>query len=432
MSAGGADALHAEIRGRSRPLRGPADLDPVVDLARHRRFVAIGEASHGTHEYYEQRAALTRRLVEECGVSWIAVEGDWPDCWRVDRWVRGLAEPEADAARVLSGIRRWPTWLWANAETAAFLDRLRAWNAVRPPEQRTGFVGLDLYSLWDSLARVIGWLDEHRPEALPEAMEAWRCFAPFSEDPQRYAWSTRLVPTSCETDVVDLLVAVRGATAHDGDDAFDAAQNAEIVSRAERYYRAMVRTDRASWNIRDVHMAETVDRLARRTGPAARGVIWAHNTHVGDARATSMADQGLLNLGQLLRQRHDPGQVLLVGIAGHRGEVLAARGWGLPEERMPVPPGRRGDHEALLHDALGGDAVIDLRRGAPGPWSRTRLGMRAIGVVHEPREDGGYVPTVMGARYDALLWVEGTTALRPLHHEPPPVEPELETAPSGV
>lgn len=433
MSPPRRDALVADIRHRARPLLGAEDLDPIVALARSRRLVAIGEPSHGTHDCYAWRGLLSRRLIEEQGFSWIAVEGDWPDCWRIDRWVRGHADQRLDARAVLSGFQRWPTWLWANEDVVSFLDWLHALNAARPEDRRVGFYGLDVYSLWDSLERVLSWLGEHDPDAVQEAVRAWRCFAPFDRDPQRYAWSTRLVPQSCETEVVDLLVEVRRAAAADGDDAFDAAQNAAVVAEAERYYRAMVRTDRGSWNIRDVHMADTVDRLERHLGPASKGLVWAHNTHIGDARATSMAAQGLLNIGQLLRQRRDASQVLLVGFAMHRGEVLAAEAWGAAEERMVVPPAREGTHEALLHAALGRPAVVDLGSPARTPWSALQAGHRAIGVVYDPARDrANAVPTVMGARYDALVWLEDTTALRPLHHERPPVEPELETEPSGM
>jgi erythromycin esterase len=425
-------ALIADIRALARPLTTDADLDPLIARARDRRFVAIGEASHGTHDYYDWRNRLTRRLIQEQDVGWIGVEGDWPDCWRIDRWVRGLADQHLDARTLLAGFDRWPTWMWANAEVAEFIDWLRTWNADRPDAAQVGFYGLDVYSLWDSLDRVIGWVGAHAPDALPDAMRAWECFQPYQEDPHRYAWSTRLVPSSCEMDVVDLLVGVRTLTASDGDDAFDAAQNAAIAVGAERYYRAMVRTDRESWNIRDIHMADTIDRLARRHRPASKGVIWEHNTHVGDARGTPMAGEGMVNVGQLLRERHGDEGVLLIGFAGHRGDVIAGTHWGSPEQRMPVPEARPGSHEHLVHEALHAPAVLDFGGDRARPWLSTAAGHRAIGVVYSPqREAGNYVPTTMGRRYDALLWLEETSALTPLHHEGPPDEPEFETEPTG-
>lgn len=424
--------LTEDIRAVARPLRSPADLDVVVGMAGDRRFVAIGEASHGTHEYYEWRAQLSRRLIQEQGFTWIGVEGDWPDCWRINRWVRGAADQHLDARGILAGFQRWPTWMWANVEVAEFLDWLREWNADRAAQARVGFYGLDVYSLWDSLARIIGWLGEHAPDSVPAAMRAWRCFAPYDDDPHRYAWSTRLVPQSCETDVVDLLVEVRRQAAADGEDAFDAQQNAAVAVGAERYYRAMVRTDRGSWNIRDVHMADTIDRVAQHLGPTSKGLVWEHNTHVGDARATTMAGEGLVNVGQLLRERYGRSDVLLVGFAGHRGQVIAAQAWGEAEQRMPLPPAPAGTHEALLHEALGMPAVLRFPADPSSPWLSEPRGHRAVGVVYAPARDAGnYVPTVIGARYDALIWLERTTSLMPLRHEAIPQEPEYETEPTG-
>jgi erythromycin esterase-like protein len=266
-------------------------------------------------------------------------------------------------------------------------------------------------------------------------MQAWQCFIPAREDPHQYAWSTRLVPSSCETDVVALLTEVRSrtlASADADDDAFDALQNAEVAAGAEKYYRTMVRGDRESWNVRDLHMADTIDRLARHHGADSKGLVWEHNTHVGDARATDMADAGMLNVGQLLRERHEAHGVALVGFASYVGTVIAASEWGVPEKVLDVPAAREGSHEALLHAVLGAPSLLVFGDDRSGPWLSSRLGHRAIGVVYEPRrEAGNYVPTRMGGRYDALLWLERTEALRPLHHEALTHDPELETAPSG-
>jgi erythromycin esterase len=424
-----------EIRSLARPLTRSGDLDALVERLGPARFVCVGEASHGTREYYRWRAELSRRLIEEHGFTWIGVEGDWPDCWRINRWVRGQDHQDLDANGLLAGFGRWPTWMWANSDVADFLDWLHEWNRSRPEAERVGFYGLDVYSLWDSMRVIISWLEAHAPDAIPAAMRAWHCFVPYREDPHEYAFSTRLVPSSCEDDVVALLAELRRRThgrADDDEDAFDAAQNAEVVADAEHYYRIMVRGDRQSWNVRDQHMADTIDRLAKHLGPDSKGLVWEHNTHVGDARATDMAAAGLLNVGQLLRERYTAEEVALVGFASHRGSVLAAAAWGAPERVFPVPAAHGRSHEDLLHRTLGDPAVLVFGDDRSGPWLSTRLGHRAIGVVYQPRrESGNYVPTVMGGRYDALLWFEQTTALRPLHHEAPPHEPELETEPSG-
>ena len=424
-----------QIRSLARPLRTDADLDGLVDRLGGNRYVCIGEASHGTHEYYEWRARLSRRLIEDHGFTWIGVEGDWPDCWRINRWVRGMGDQDLDARALLAQFERWPTWMWANEEVAKFLAWLREWNSVRPAEARVGFYGLDVYSLWDSLREIIRWLEAFAPDAVPAAMQAWRCFVPFSEDPHEYAWSTRIVPETCEADVVSLLAEVRrrtGGLPRDDEEAFDAWQNAEVAADAERYYRIMVLGDQESWNIRDYHMVDTVDRLAHHLGPRSKGLVWEHNTHVGDARATDMARAGMVNVGQLMRERHGGEGVALVGFASYRGTVIAGAAWGAAESVVPVPVAKPGTHEDLLHIALGAPAVLDFADGPGGPWLEARLGHRAIGVVYQPhREVGYFVPTVMGGRYDALLWFEETEALHPLHHESRSIEPEFETEPSG-
>ncbi len=428
-----AAAAETEVAALARPLDTARDLDGLVARLAPVRFACLGEASHGTHEFYSWRADLTRRLVAEEGFSWIGVEGDWPDCWRIHRWVTGQDGSAATAVEVLGRFERWPEWMWANHEVAGFLEWLRGWNLERDPERRVGFYGLDVYSLWDSLRRIREWLAGHAPDAMPDADRAWQCFVPLGEDPHRYAWATRLVPASCEREVVDLLTAVRSRTHGLREEAaFDALQNAMVAAGAERYYRTMVRADGASWNVRDEHMTDTADRLSARHGPASKGVIWAHNTHVGDARATDMARVGMVSVGQLLRQRHGTAAVGLVGMAAHRGRVLAGRSWGAPEEVKPLPIARHDSHEDLLHRVLGRPSVLVFGPDRSGPWLGGVGGHRAVGVVYDPEhERANYVPTVMGERYDAQLWFEETGPVRPLHHEPPPSGPELETAPSG-
>lgn len=425
----------AEIRHLARALEKAADLDSLASRLHTSRFVCIGEASHGTHEFYLWRSILTSRLIQQGNVRWIGVEGDWPDCWRLNAWVRGKENQDLDAVHLLSTFERWPTWMWANQDVAGFLSWLREWNLTVPNEDRVGFYGLDVYSLWDSLRRIMGWLEENSPDALPLAMDAWHCFQPYNEDPHQYAWSTRLVPTSCENDVVELLRGVRlraESLMSENDEAFDAHQNASIAVNAEAYYRATVRGDRSSWNIRDIHMADTIDFLASRFGSTSRGIVWEHNTHIGDARASDMASQGLVTVGQLVRDRHEHDGVALIGFASHRGTVLAGSAWGSPEETMALPPAAPGSHEDLLHQALGNDALIDFSLPRSGEWSSSRRGHRAVGVVYNPEaEEGNYVPSQLDARYDALLWCEETTALEPLRHEPIPTQPEYETEPTG-
>jgi erythromycin esterase-like protein len=425
-----------EVRELALPLRTPEDLDPLLDRIGDARIVLLGEASHGTHEYYAWRAAITRRLIEEKGFTLVAVEGDWPDCYQVNRAVRLRPGAPASAREVLEGFDRWPTWMWANEDVVAFTEWLRDHNAGRPEDQRVGFYGLDVYSLWESMQELLGYLRENEPEHLEQALAAWRCFEPYAEDAQQYAFASRFAPTSCEAAVVDLLTRLcqeRGADV-DGDDPearFAAEQNAAVAAGAERYYRAMVQGSGESWNVRDVHMADTLDRLLEFHG--GKVAVWEHNTHIGDARATDMAAAGMVNIGQLARERHGAEDVVLVGFGGHRGGVIAGDAWGAPMRAMSVPPARAGSLEDLLHERVGVDALFVFPGGEQRRWLTSRLDHRAIGVVYAPSRErwGNYVPTVLGRRYDAFLYFEDTGPLEPLHLQRDDA-PEQDTWPYAV
>jgi erythromycin esterase-like protein len=432
-------SLIDQVRSLARPLGGPGDLDPLLEFIGEARYVLLGEASHGTAEYYSWRAAISLRLIAEKGFSFIAVEGDWPDCYRVNRYVKGLDDAGENAREVLHAFERWPTWMWANEEVVALVEWLRRHNDGRPDGEKAGFYGLDVYSLWESLYAVMGYLHRVDPAALPAAWRAFRCFEPYGEDVQEYARATRFVPNSCEDEVVALLQELRRKARDypaDGREAhFAAEQNALVLRDAEAYYRTMVCGGPDSWNLRDRHMTETLERLMRHHGPHAKAIVWEHNTHIGDARFTDMAEEGEVNVGQLVRERHGDEGVVLVGFGSHRGSVIAGRRWEAPMERMPVPPAREGSWEDVLHRAGEGDKLLLL---APAPPTSEQLrprGHRAIGVVYRPEYEryGNYVPTVLPRRYDAFLYLDATRALRPLHEVQPREQGEVpETYPSGV
>jgi erythromycin esterase len=430
-------ALLAEkIRARAHPLRDASDLDPLLERIGHARCVLLGEASHGTSEYYAWRARISERLIREKGFSFIAVEGDWPDCYEVNRYVRGLPGSAESERGALGVFRRWPAWMWANEEIAELVGRLRRLNDGLPEGERAGFYGLDVYSLWESLEAVIEYLRREHPDAVESARRAYSCFEPYGGSARKYARATAFVPTSCEDEVVGMLSdLVRGAAEHpeDGSEAhFAAEQNALVTRNAEAYYRAMMLGGTSSWNVRDRHMAETLERLVDHHGPDAKAIVWEHNTHVGDARYADMAENGLVNVGQLARERWGEDEVVLVGFGSHRGSVIAGAQWGAPMERIPVPPAREGSWEGVLHRA-GGDDRLLVFSGSEEDELLEERDHRAIGVVYNPNSErhGNYVPTVLPRRYDAFLYLDETRALRPLH---PPLSGGLEepgTFPSG-
>lgn len=428
-----------ELKKRALPLGTAGDLDPLIERIGEARFVLLGEASHGTSEFYTWRARLSQRLIEERGFSFIGVEGDWPDCYRVNRYVRGLDDESHDANEVLHAFERWPTWMWANREVVALAAWMREHNRGRAPEAQAGFYGLDVYSLWDSMRAVTQYLERIDPKLAAAARRAYNCFEPFAEDVQDYARATALVPTSCEDETIAVLRDLRAnapAYREDGREGyFNAEQNALVARNAERYYRTMARGGPSSWNVRDHHMVETLDRLMEHHGPAAKAILWEHNTHIGDARYTDMARAGMVNVGQLVRQSRGEQGVVLVGFGTHRGTVIAAEEWGAPMERMHVPAARPGSFEDKLHEANVGDALFlfDDSRNGGVPGLEEPIGHRAIGVVYDPDHErwGNYVPTIVPGRYDAFLYIDETRAVDPLHMpvhagaEPP------ETYPSG-
>lgn len=444
------EALARELRRQARPLRNAPDLDPLLERIGDARFVLLGEASHGTSEYYTWRAELSKRLIREKGFSFVAVEGDWPDCYRLNRYVKAYPESGTSAREVLHAFERWPTWMWANREVVEFGEWIRRYNDQRrvPDDRKVGFYGLDVYSLWESMRAVVDYLEHLDPQLASSAKRAYRCFEPYSEDEQEYARATYLVPTSCEDEAVSVLRTLRDKAfeyREDGREAyFNAEQNALVARNAELYYRTMVRGGPASWNVRDHHMVDTLDRLMthhRQLNPDAKAIVWEHNTHIGDARFTNMASGGMVNVGQLVRQGHEAEGVVLVGFGSHRGSVIAGQDWGAPMQRMRVPEARRGSWEDVMHSALtsvgeewnAGLLLFDGTGDGGIPELEEPIAHRAIGVVYEPEHEhwGNYVPTIVPRRYDAFVFIDETTALSPLHM-PVNVAEVPETFPSGM
>lgn len=438
------------------PLTGSdADFDPLLRRVDNARLVLIGEASHGTHEFYRLRAQLTKRLIKELGFRAVAVEGDWPDSYQVNRYVRALG-PESDAVEALAEFSRFPAWMWRNADVLDFVGWLRTHNDhIREQQHKVGFYGLDLYSLQASMEAVLGYLDNVDPEAAQRARSRYACFDRFAGDPQEYGFTTSLgLARSCEDEAVNQLVEMqrqRDRILHsDGraaeDEFFQAVQNARVVKDAEQYYRAMFRDHVSSWNLRDRHMADVLDALMShlaRSDKAARGadqnakvVVWAHNSHVGDARATQMGKGGEWNIGQLARERH-PADTLLIGFCTYAGTVTAASDWGKPAERKRVRRALAGSYEDLFHRTEVPRFLLplwNLREPVALGLREPRL-QRAIGVVYKPETErqSHYYHCNLLEQFDAILHLDETRALEPLERTSRWVTGEApETYPTGI
>ena len=436
------------VREAALPLEGAAgDSDPLLELVGGSRFALLGEASHGTHEFYAERAEVTKRLIAERGFTAVAVEADWPDAYRVNRYVRGESE-DADAREALGGFRRFPTWMWRNTVVAEFVEWLRAYNDVLPGgAQKVGFYGLDLYSLYTSIEAVLSYLERVDPEAARRARHRYSCFEHFGEDTTAYAYAAAYgAAESCEPGVVEQLVELRRRASElanrDGrvarDEFFHAEQNARLVKNAEEYYRSMFRGRVESWNMRDRHMAETLDALVAHLvaeGREAKVAVWEHNSHLGDARATEMGEAGEWNVGQLVRERYRRDAVL-VGFTTHRGTVTASTDWDEPGRRKRVRPALEGSYEALFHEAGPARFMLNLREEgrARELLRRSRL-ERAIGVIYRPETErlSHYFHARLAEQFDAVLHFDETRAVEPLEIAPHWEQGEPpETYPSGL
>jgi erythromycin esterase-like protein len=425
----------------------PQDYDGLVQRIGEARLVLIGEASHGTHEFYRERAVITQRLIAEKGFTAVAVEADWPDAYRVNRFVRAVG-PDQTSEAALRDFQRFPAWMWRNADVLNFAGWLREHNASLPAgAPRTGFYGLDLYSQRRSIEAVLDYLDLVDPEAAARARFRYGCCEDFGEDPQSYGYAASFaITTPCEREVVSQLAEMQHlATEHTrrdrrlpADEQFFAEQNARLVKNAEAYYRAMFRSHVESWNVRDRHMAESLNALLAhldRQAPPAKIVVWAHNTHLGDARATEMGRRGEVNLGQLARERH--GQAAcLVGFTTYAGTVTATSDWGQPAERKRVRPALPGSYELVFHQAGPPRFWLDLRQ--PGPARQAlrepRL-ERTVGVIYRPQTErlSHYFQASLPDQFDFVVHLDETRAVEPLERSADWAKGEVpETFPSGV
>ena len=448
MATAISSSLVETVRAAAEPLHGAAeDYNSLLEMIGDARFVLLGEASHGTHEFYRARALITQRLIDEKGFNAVAVEADWPDAYRVNCYVRGVGD-DRSADEALGGFKRFPTWMWRNADVLAFVELLRAHNqALAAGAPKVGFYGLDLYSLGASIEAVIDYLDSVDPEAARRARARYACFDHLTEEPQAYGYATssgRIEP--CENAVIEQLLELQRRSAElaggDGkvaeEEYFYAEQNARLAVNAEEYYRSMFRGRASSWNLRDQHMAETLDALVahlERDGAPAKVVVWEHNSHLGDARATEMGQGGEWNVGQLVRQRYDR-EAVLVGFSTYTGTVTAASDWGDPPERKNVRPGLRGSYEELFHQTGVANFLLRLRdRPDLHEELREPRLQRAIGVIYRPETErlSHYFHTRLPEQFDAMIHFDQTRAVVPLDRSPFWEQGQApETFPSGL
>jgi len=443
-----ATAVAPAIAQAAQPITGAAgDYDGLLDMVGDARFVLLGEATHGTHEFYEQRALITQRLITEKGFNAVAVEADWPDAYRANRYVRGEGN-DTDAVQALGGFQRFPSWMWRNTDVVNFLEWLRFHNDSLGGKPKVGFYGLDLYSMFTSIQEVLTYLDKVDQVAAEQARRHYSCFDHYYEDSQHYGYAASIgMSESCEQGVIDTLKLLQqrafdymrsdGANAEDA--YFYAQQNARLVANAERYYRTMFHGRISSWNLRDNHMAETLDALANhlsRGGAPAKIVVWEHNSHIGDARATDMGRAGEWNVGELARKAYGKDETRLIGFSTYDGWVTAASNWDGHAERKRVRRALPESYEDVLHNVGVPSFFVPLRTSqqAHDALMERRL-ERAIGVLYLPQTErqSHYFAAEMPRQFDGVIHIDRTSAVQPLeatggwHAGEPP-----ETYPSTV
>lgn len=400
-----------------------ADLDPLLDEIGPARYVLLGSSAYGASEEYLWRARLTQRLIREKGFSFIAVEDDWTACYPINRYIKGYPDSGESALQVLDSFQHWPDWPWANWEVMALVEWLRRENDQR--EDKVGFYGLDGYNLREMMTFITGYLEPIDPEAAEAARRAWVGFEPFARDIQADGGDINLVPPGLEEQIISLLLQQQAdhnpARAYmDPEATFEAGQSRWFAENAPQYYRTLAWGNVTSWNIRAHHLIDTLDRLMAHHGSEAKAIIWAHNSHVADARATDKAEFGRVNLGQLVREWHAEAGVTLIGCGLYRGNVIAAQNWGAPMELMPVPQAPEGSWGDVLHQAGAGNKLLLLKDVRNAELFLESRGHRAIGLVYNTARErfSNFIPVVLPQGYDAFLYFDEIQALHPLHIQP--------------
>ena len=404
-----------DIQDRATSFQSIKELSPLIEKIKDKKIVMLGESTHGTSEFYKWRLEISRELIENHGFNFIAVEGDWPSCQSVNHFVLNNSD-HTDPISALQSFSRWPTWMWANYEMLNLMEWLSEFNQNSfSEEDKIGFYGLDVYSLYDSISEVGNLLEKINPVLAAKVMNYYSCFEPYFRNEKAYARSLYKYPEGCEAQVAEALFELFKKKVTD----LDVLQNARIVQQAERYYRTMISGEDA-WNIRDHHMMNTLDLLLHHYGHEAKGIVWAHNTHIGDYRGTDMLFHGQINIGGLAREKWGNDKVSLVGFTTYKGSVIASTAWDGKSEIMEIPEAKEGSLEDYLHRSLPlighNQYVLQLDDVEEDSTLHDFRGHRAVGVVYQPRfeSQSNYVPTVLTKRYDALIFIDETSALAPL------------------
>lgn len=413
--------LEDYIRERAQPFSSTEDMNDLIAQAGSRKLVLLGEASHGTHEYYTWRDSISRRLISDYGFNFIAVEGDFASLYELNRYVKNLSGAAASAVEVLEKFNRWPAWMWGNEEIVRMSEWLRTYNDGLPQEQKVGFYGMDVYDEWNSQDALLGFLKENNADIYDDVKEYYACFAPYAGDSWLYARSLQTGQTGCADQtkrVIELLERERELFEDISDyDFFYAMQNARVFHNAEKFYRkSVLYQDGSAWNARVDHMHETVKNLLSIYGENSRGIVWAHNTHIGDARYTDMNKMSRHNIGQLSRIHHNEENVFLIGFTTYKGRVMAGAQWGSPMKEMHIPKAIQGSFEKIFFKTEMDFCylIFDENDRKHSEFIMPR-GHRAVGVVYSPVNDHRqFVSTVLPMRYDAFIFFSETKALKPL------------------
>lgn len=415
--------LAGYIASRAIGFQSASDLDSMISIASGRKLVLMGEASHGTHEYYAWRDSISRRLIAEHGFRFIAVEGDWAALYELNRYVKDMPGAAQHVLEVLRGLDRWPLWMWGNQEVVALAEWLRMFNEGLPDNQKVGFYGMDVYDEWRSIQTIGEVIRSHSEELYLQAQVYLDCMVAFKDDSWSYARDVAGGGRACDHAFSELFGLIVSAREHqlsgmDNETFFYLKQNARVAKNAEKFYRkSVIYRDASSWNARARHMHVTVERLLHKYGSGAKGIVWAHNTHIGDARFTDMGRWGQENIGHLSREQHGPDHVFLLGFTTYRGHVQAGAEWGARRQRMRIPRAVTGSME-YLSNRTGKDRfllIFDDDDRTHHSFSQV-LGHRAVGVVYDPNNDHRqFVPSIIPLRYDAFIFFRETNALNPLH-----------------